>query len=311
MLRKCYSLTRHIAIFLVLADLSQAFAAESPDRADIKKQWLTKFFRSRAHTSNIIVLGPRDCGKSTLINMLNHTSEYATREKEGEVLLDSEDPIDPIYNKDLFKFDIHKPVNPKDFAGSHVPEDCSEIPSLESFIPVLGPMAVRDFLRQRAERSSNAEVSAEKTKGGTSHPQAYSSHNKVKKPVFQSTFIDAPGIDPSSPDRLAFFKSVIEKAPSDQIHTFLLVVSADKLVNKDFGPDTFTYYKEIAPILKRFDPTFTRVLLAVTHAGNNDFLSKVTNKQDPRRIAAEKFEKATGMVISTSTYFSSKTSTIA
>ncbi len=294
-------------IFVVLMSLfalskvSPAFGVS--DAPELQRQWLIDQIKAQPSISNIIVLGPTFNGKSTLINMLFHVSEYATKFKEGDVFLESDNQMTPIYQSEIFRFDINKPVNPRNFAEASIPEDCTSIPGIVSFMPVLGPVAAKDFLKKRSLRSfnSNEKSSSERVAGGTAQVSVYSSHSKVKRPVFHTTLIDAPGI--ASFQRLAFIKTVIEKSPSEPINALLLVVSAKVLANPDFGPETFAYFKEMSEIIKQLDPTFSRVLLAVTYAGDEAFLAMLPEGDDPRRLVAAKFKEATSMVIASSNIF--------
>jgi len=293
----------HFFLKFLLIFSSISSLAFATDELDSKKKWLTDRIKARPSTSNIIVLGPSQNGKSTLLNLLMHTSEYATRAKQGDVLLDADDRMDPIYHRDIFRFDVHKPVNPKSFKQAKIPDDFKGIPVIETFMPVMGPIPVKDFSGARSIISFDIEqdTSAEKMVGGTDHPSTYRSHAKVAGPAFQSTFIDAQGIGDKT--RLTFFKRVVETVPSDAVNAFLLVISAEELSNNTFGPGTFEYYKEISKLLKQFDPTFTRVHLAVTHASNDKFLSLLTKNLDPRQVASEKFLKATDILVSTGKVF--------
>jgi type IV secretory pathway VirB4 component len=92
---------------LFLCNLSSmALAVELADKAEIQKKWVIELFRAQPAVSNIVVLGPTFNGKSTLINMLIHTSGYATHMTGENVLLNSEDPTTPIYHQDIFRFDV-------------------------------------------------------------------------------------------------------------------------------------------------------------------------------------------------------------
>lgn len=290
-----------VLLSLFLGEVGRASGAS--DDVTFKRQWLMEQIKALPSASNIIVLGPPKNGKSTLINMLFHVSEYATRAKEGDVLLDPESQISPLYHRDIFRLDINKPVDPRNFAEASISEDYASIPEIGIFMPVLGPVAAKDFLGKQLLISFNrhGEASSERAIWGTVKPHIYSSRSKVKKPVFQTTLIDAPGIGKS--ERLTFIKTVIEKSPSEPINAILLVVSARSLASDNFGPETFAYFKELSEIIKQLDPTFTRVLLAITYAGNDRFLELIPEGDDPRRVAANKFKEVTNMVVAANHIF--------
>ncbi len=295
--KKCILLTALLSFF---NGSSLCLATESSEE---DMRWIKYSVQSLPNTLNIIVLGPPHNGKSTLINILTHTSEYATRASSGFVLRDFEDRTKPIYHRDIFRFDVSNAVNPRAFRGAYLPDEMKGIPSISAFMPILGPIPVNDFLKEESLISfdEDLEASAEKLDGGTDQPHAYKSRRKVSKPVFRSTFIDAQGIGKTN--RLEFFNTVLEKSPSDTINAFLLVVSAEQLASEEFTAENFEYFKEVAELLNQFDPTYTRVLLAVTHAANEDFLSSFSTKDNSRRVASVAFKKATGMVVSTSNIF--------
>lgn len=287
---------------LAVCSISTHLLANDID-PDIQMKRHRDLVKGRPIRSTLVVLGPSSNGKSTLVNMLLHTAGYATHLKSGKVLLDATDPMQPIYHQDIFRFDIQKPVDPISFADLELPDDLNDIPGITSFLPVLGPIPVLDFSEKQSEIlfDTDLEASAEKVSGGTAHPHLYNLRAKVTKPVFDTTLIDAQGIKDSK--RLAFFKAVVEKAPSDEIHAFLLVISAEQIADENFTPETFQYYKEIRLLLEQFDPGFTRVLLAVTHTGSQSFQSKLTVKTDPRRFVVEKFKKVTDINLSMSNVF--------
>ncbi len=290
-----------VALLSFLKGSSLIFAADTTEGT---MQWLKGKIKSRPNALNIIVLGPPNDGKSTLINLLMHVSEYATRETSGPVLRDSSDRIKPIYQNDMLRFDVKKQVNPRYFKATNKPtKTLNYIPSISAFMPVFGPIPVFDFLIEESLTSFNDDlnVSGERMLGGMSSPHVYRSQVKVNKPVFRSTFVDTPAFHILN--RLTFFKEVLEESPSDGITALLIVISADTLASSDYTPDNFPYFTELTKILNQFDPTFNQVLLAVTHAGSERLHSKISSKDNSRHFASVAFKKLTGMVVSTGNIF--------
>ncbi len=288
-----------LIIFAIMSCLGSQVYAErtAEEEEEVRLSRLKNRAQMRVSRSTSIVLGPRREGKSTLINLLMYVSEYASLEKEGDILVDSTDPIEPIFNADILK-DQRIRVEPRHFSAEVPFAAFADVQGISLFSPVIGPIAVEDFNKELSENSFDLEKQAaieERKEGHTLYATAYPSQARVKKPAFRTTLIDAPGLDKG--DRLALIRAsldAIPKAPG-QLNAFILVVGGETLAGEEFNANQFQYYTEMRKLLKEVDPSFNRVFLVVTKSADKNFL-KMLEKKESRRFVSEKFKAVTSLM---------------
>ncbi len=288
--------TKLIALTIMSCFGTQVYAErtaeENEEYARLKDRAQMRISRSTS-----IVFGKTREGKSTLINLLMYVSEYASLKKDGDILVDSADPIKPIVHADVLNNRDLK-VAPRFFNADISSMAFNSIQGISLFSPVIGPIPVLDFKERLAENSFDLERPAAVegcSDGQTLYATAYPSQARVKNPAFQTTLIDAPGL--SEEDRLALLRNSLEAIPQslNQLNAFMLVIGADTLANGKFNSEIFKYYTEIRDLLREVDPSLDRVFLVVTKSADEKFL-ELLDKKDPHRVVSERFKAATSVM---------------